>query len=221
MIAVPGFPQQGPGRFARPGAAAADLTASKPDPGGPRPLPGADTWPAGASLDLVPADAQSDADRAITAIYGTGYGSLVRLAAVLVGDVGTAEEVVQDSFIAMCGAWSRLRDRDKALAYLRQSVRNRSRSVLRHRMVADRNAPGPKPDMPSAEQGAITRLERSAVISAMRTLSPRQREAVVLRFYLDLSERQAASAMGITPGAVKCHTARAKAALRSVLQVRG
>jgi len=95
-------------------------------------------------------------------------------------------------------------------------VVNRSRSVLRHQMAAGRIAPRPEPDMPSAE-GAITQLERSAVISAMRTLPARPREALALRFYLDLSERQAASAMGISPGAVKYHTAGAKEALRSVL----
>ena len=157
-------------------------------------------------------------DPAITAIYGTEYRSLVRLAAALVGDVGIAEEVVQDSFVAMYGVWSRLRDRDKALAYLRRRVINRSRSALRQGMVADGNAPKLKPGiMPSAEQGAITQAEPSALISAMHTLSPRQREALVLRFYLDLSERQAASAMSISPGAANHHTARAKAALLSVL----
>ena len=72
--------------------------------------------------------------------------------------------------------------------------------------------------MPSAEQGAIAQLERLAVVSALRSLSPRQREAVVLRYYLDLSEDQVASAMHISRGAVKSHTARAKAALRSVLE---
>jgi Sigma-70 region 2 len=85
---------------------------------------------ADAALGSVPADAQPGADQAITAIYSTEYRSLVRLAAVLVGDVGIAEEVVQDSFVAMYGAWSRLRDRDKALAYLRQRVINRSRAGL-------------------------------------------------------------------------------------------
>jgi len=126
--------------------------------------------------------------------------------------------VVQDSFVAMYGAWSRLRDRDKALAYLRQRVINRSRSALRQGMAADGNAPAPKPGiMPSAAQGTITQPERSAVISAMRALSPRQREALMLRFYLDLAERQAASAMGISLGAANYHTARAKAALLSVL----
>jgi len=178
----------------------------------------AGTWPADAAPGPVPSEVESDAEQAISAIYGRHYWPLVRLAAALVGDVGTAEEVVQDAFIAMCGAWSRLRDRDKALAYVRQSVMNRSRSVLRHRrMVASRNAPEPAQDMPSAEHGAITLLERSALISAMRALAPRQREALVLRFYLDLSEGQVASAMGISRGTVKCHTARAKAALRSVL----
>jgi RNA polymerase sigma factor (sigma-70 family) len=192
------------------------MTAGEPCAAGLRSPHGPGALPADAALGPVPAGAQPGADQAIMAIYGTEYRSLVRLAAVLVGDVGIAEEVVQDSFVAMHGAWNRLRDRDRALAYLRQRVINRSRSVLRQGMVADGNAPKPG-IMPSAEQGAITQPERSAVTSAMHTLSPRQREALMLRFYLDLSERQAASAMGISLGAANYHTARAKAALLSVL----
>jgi RNA polymerase sigma-70 factor (sigma-E family) len=160
-----------------------------------------------------------DATRAVTAIYTAHYRSLVRLAVLLVRDVATAEEVVQDSFIAMHAAWRRLRDTEKALSYLRQSVVNRSRSVLRHRMVVDKNAPKPAPDMPSAEQGAISLLERSAVIAALRTLPPRQREALVLKYYADLSEAQIATTMGISRGAVKSHTARGVAALRVVLEL--
>jgi len=159
-----------------------------------------------------------DADRAVTAIYSEHYRSLVRLAAFLVRDTATAEEVVQDSFVAMHGAWRRLRDTDKALSYLRQSVVNRSRSVLRHRMVVDKNTPKPPPDMPSAEHGAIIQLERSAVVSALRALPDRQREALVLRYYGDLSEAQIASTMSISRGAVKSHTARAMSALRAVLE---
>ena len=159
-----------------------------------------------------------DADRAVTAIYSEHYRALVRLAAFLVRDTATAEEVVQDSFVAMHGAWRRLRDTDKALSYLRQSVVNRSRSVLRHRMVVDKNTPKPPPDMPSAEHGAIIQLERSAVVSALRALPDRQREALVLRYYGDLSEAQIATAMGISRGAVKSHTARAMSALRAVLE---
>jgi RNA polymerase sigma-70 factor (sigma-E family) len=192
------------------------MTAGEPDAVPARPIHVTETLVADATLDSV--TAEWDADRAVTAIYASHYRSLVRLASLLVRDVATAEEVVQDSFVAMHTAWRRLRDSDKALSYLRQSVVNRSRSVLRHRMVVDRNAPKPAPDMPSAEQGAITLLERSAVISALRTLPPRQREALVLKYYADLSEAQIASAMGISKGAVKSHTARAIASLRAVLE---
>jgi RNA polymerase sigma-70 factor (sigma-E family) len=194
------------------------MTTGEPDAAPARPITvTTDTLLADASLESVPAE--WDAARAVTAIYTTHYRSLVRLAVLLVRDVATAEEVVQDSFIAMHDAWRRLRDTEKALSYLRQSVVNRSRSVLRHRMVVDKNAPKPAPDMPSAEQGAISLLERSAVIAALRTLPPRQREALVLKFYADLSEAQIAAAMGISRGAVKSHTARGVAALRVVLQV--
>jgi RNA polymerase sigma-70 factor (sigma-E family) len=181
-----------------------------------RPIDVTETLVADAGLAAAPLG--WDADRAVTAIYSEHYRSLVRLAAFLVRDTATAEEVVQDSFVAMHGAWRRLRDTDKALSYLRQSVVNRSRSVLRHRMVVDKNTPKPPPDMPSAEHGAIVQLERSAVISALRALPDRQREALVLRYYADLSEAQIACAMGISRGAVKSHTARAMSALRAVLE---
>ena len=192
------------------------MTARQPEEGSARQTKVTETLVANAALGAVSAD--WDADRAVTVLYAAHYRSLVRLAALLLRDMATAEEVVQDSFVAMHDGWRRLRDNDKALSYLRQSVVNRSRSVLRHRVVVDRNAPKPPPDMPSAEQGAITLLERSAVVTALRTLPPRQREALVLRFYGDLSEAQIAAAMGISKGAVKSHTARAMTALRSVLE---
>lgn len=168
------------------------------------------------SLGAVPVG--WDADEAVTALYGAHYRSLVRLAVLLVRDVASAEEVVQDAFVALHGAWRRLRDPDKALAYLRQSVVNRSRSVLRHRAVVEKYAPKGLPDAPSAENGAIGELERTAVIEALRGLPNRQREALVLRYYGDLSEADIASAMGISKGAVKSHTARGMAALRQVLE---
>jgi RNA polymerase sigma-70 factor (sigma-E family) len=194
-----------------------DMTTGEPDAGGARPIHVTETMVADAAFGSVATE--WDAEQAVTAIYSTHYRSLVRLAALLVRDVATAEEVVQDSFMAMHGAWRRLRDNDKALSYLRQSVVNRSRSVLRHRVVVDRNAPKPAPDMPSAEQGALTLLERSAVVTALRALPARQREALVLRYYGDLSEAQIALAMGISRGAVKSHTARAITALRTVLEI--
>ena len=160
----------------------------------------------------------SEADLAITAMYDTQYRPLVRMSAMLLGDIGAAEEVVQESFIAVHAAWRRLRDIDKAVPYLRRSVLNRSRSILRHRMVVERHVPAREADMPSAEQGAITQLERSAVIEALRSLPARQREALVLKFYLELTEEEVAAAMKISTGAVKSHTSRGKAALRTALE---
>ena len=193
------------------------MTTREPEAVPARPINVTDTLLAGVTLE--PVAKEWDATQAVTEIYTTHYRSLVRLAVLLVRDVATAEEVVQDSFVAMHSASRRLRDSDKALSYLRQSVVNRSRSVLRHRVVVDRNAPKPAPDMPSAEQGALSLLERSAVISALRTLPQRQREALVLKYYADLSEAQIAATMGISQGAVKSHTARGMASLRTVLEL--
>jgi RNA polymerase sigma-70 factor (sigma-E family) len=180
--------------------------------------PGRVARPVAARAGLGPVAVDVEADRAVTALYAEHYRTLVGLAAFLVRDTATAEEVVQDSFVAMHCGWRRLRDSEKALSYLRRSVVNRSRSVLRHRMVVDKNAPQPLPDMPSAEQGAITEIERSAVVNALRALPLRQREALVLRFYADLSAGQIASIMGISTGAVKSHTARGISTLRTALE---
>jgi RNA polymerase sigma-70 factor (sigma-E family) len=158
-----------------------------------------------------------DARRAMGELYTAHYRALVRLAALLVRDMATAEEVVQDSFVAMHANWRRLRDSGKASSYLRRCVVNRSRSVLRHRLVTERNMLQPPPEMPSAEQGAMTPLERSAVVAALHGLPARQREALVLRYYADLPEAEIASAMGISRGAVKSHVFRAMSALRGVL----
>jgi RNA polymerase sigma-70 factor (sigma-E family) len=160
------------------------------------------------------------ADWAVTELYSLHYRALVRLAVLLVRDIPTAEDVVQDSFVAMHESWERLRNADSALPYLRHAVLNRCRSVLRHRAVVDKHLPNPPPGMPSAEYGALVRLEQSAVVAALRRLSGRQREAIVLRYYADFSEAEVAAAMGISCGAVKSHTARAMAALRADLEQR-
>jgi RNA polymerase sigma-70 factor (sigma-E family) len=157
------------------------------------------------------------ADEMVTVLYHAHYAMLVRTAALLVGDFATAEDVVQDCFIAMHRAWWRLRDTSKALPYLRRAVINRSRSVLRHRAVAERHLPLLAPQLPSAEDSALAGMERSSVSAALRALPPRQREVVVLRYYADLSEAQIAAAMGISKGAVKSHAARAKDSLRALL----
>lgn len=161
-----------------------------------------------------------DADAAVTHLFTAHYRPLVRLATLLLADSGIAEEITQDAYVELHSRWYRLRDTDKALAYLRTSVVNRARSALRHRRVADayldrvRSAA----TVPSAESDAMGLVEHEAMLAALRALPVRQREALVLRYYLDLSEAQIAETMGVSRGAVKSHTARGIAALRQTLE---
>jgi RNA polymerase sigma-70 factor (sigma-E family) len=159
-----------------------------------------------------------DADTAVEELYATHYRRLVRLSVLLVRDPETAEEVVQDSFVAMHGTWRTLREPEKGLAYLRQTVVNRSRSVLRHRGVQARYVPPPGRDQHGADEDAIASERRSAVLDAMRALPERQREVLALRYYLDLTEADIASTLRISRGAVKSHASRGVAALRSQME---
>jgi len=171
------------------------------------------------SSDLT--EAQNwDADAAVTHLFRTHYRTLVRLAVLLTGDDSRAEELAQDAYVQLHARWRQLRDADKALAYLRQSVVNRSRSALRHRQVVNRyieNQP-PLANSPSAEHGALDRLAQSSMLASLGDLPTRQREALILRYYLDLSEAQIADAMRISRGAVKSHTARGIATLRQSME---
>jgi RNA polymerase sigma-70 factor (sigma-E family) len=164
-----------------------------------------------------------DADTAVDELYAAHYRRLVRLAVLLVRDVETAEEVVQDSFVAMHGRWRRLDDPEKGLAYLRQTVVNRSRSVLRHRTVRSRHAAGVEHQPvvgahPGADEETLVAERRREVLAAMRGLPDRQREVIALRYYLDLSEAQIADTLGISRGAVKSHASRGVASLRHLLK---
>src|SRR6478736_8404175 len=156
------------------------------------------------------------ADDALERLYAAHWRRLVRLSVLLVRDVPTAEEVVQDAFVAVHARWSRLRDPDLGLAYLRQTVVNRSRSALRHRSVVERHAATLRPvDTPDT---APDTDRREAVLEAMRALPQRQREVLALRYYLDLSAAEIADALGISRGAVKSHASRGSAALRALLE---
>lgn len=171
-----------------------------------------------AAVPASDAQAGPETDRMLTMVYRDEYRSLVRLAILLLYDVPTAEEVVQEAFAAMHQAWRRLRDTDKALPYLRREVVIRSRSALRHRAAAGRYEQEQLTAEPGAESRAIALLERSALTAALRGLPTQQREAIVLRHYAGLSDAETAATMGISKGAVKTHTARAMTALRPTLE---
>lgn len=199
--------------MARPATAVTDAVTAAPGPDQAASAGNTTGEPSGTRSQIAATLAGSDADHAVTTLYSTHYQSLVRLAVLLVNDITTAEDIVQDSFVAMHAAWPRLASSDRALSYLRQSVVNRSRSVPRHRAVAGK----PAPDTPGDEPADTAQAGRPALIPALQTLPARQREALVLRFYAGLPEAQTAATMGISTSAVKKHTARALSSLRTRL----
>ena len=151
---------------------------------------------------------------AVTALYRAHALGLVRLAVVMTGDQGSAEDIVQDAFLGLYRRWDRLTDLPHPLAYLRASVLNGCRTALRRRSRADRRWPRLS-EVPSesAEARALLSEEQQAVARAIRDLPDRQREALVLRYYLDMSEADTAEAMRVSRGAVKSATSRALAAI--------
>jgi RNA polymerase sigma-70 factor (sigma-E family) len=161
---------------------------------------------------------ESEADRLVTELYTAHYSGFVRLATLLLRNHAMAEEAVQDAFVALHRRWRRLKEPDQAVAYLRTSVINNTRSVQRRWTVAAKHPDDRPLDEPSAESGAMRAAAGDAVISALRTLPARQREALVLRYYAGLSEAEIAAAMKVSRGAVKSHTSRGMAALRIRLE---
>lgn len=161
----------------------------------------------------------SDADAAIETLYVAHWDQLVRLSVLLVRDQGQAEEVVQDAFVELHRRWTRLDDPDRAPAYLRQTVVNRSRSALRHRGVVQRHLTRQHrvDDAPPADEPVLADSRRRSVLDALQRLPRRQREVLALRYYLDLSEAEIAETLGISRGAVKSHASRGAASLRPLL----
>lgn len=161
-----------------------------------------------------------DADGAVTALFRAHYGSLVRLAVLLVDDDGSAEDLVQDAFARLHRRWGRLRDEDAAYGYLRTAVVNGSHSRLRRLRTARRYVAPHDAHLPSPEGDAIVREEHADVRSALRTLPARQREVLVLRYYASFSEAEIADTLGISRGAVKSHASRGLAAVTRSLENR-
>jgi RNA polymerase sigma-70 factor (sigma-E family) len=156
--------------------------------------------------------AAADAAAAVAALYDDAAVGLIRLAYLMLGDRPSAEDVVQDAFFGLYRNWARLADHDRALAYVRSSVLNGCRSALRRR-AAGRRLTLYQPPAASAEAAALGREERREVMQAVRRLPGRQREALVLRFYLDLPEAEIARIMGLRPSSVRSATHRALKAL--------
>jgi RNA polymerase sigma-70 factor (sigma-E family) len=158
-----------------------------------------------------------DRDTALAALHAAHYSSLVRLACLLLDERTSGEEVVQDAFVRVHGAWARV---DDPLTYLRATVMNLARSQLRRRLVARRRVQPVSGPVPSPEEHAVLLSDQQEVVDAVRALPRRQRECIVLRYYLDLSEAEIAATLGISAGSVKSHSHRGIAALATRLEER-
>ncbi|WP_435652419.1 SigE family RNA polymerase sigma factor [Kitasatospora purpeofusca] len=149
--------------------------------------------------------------------YEAHYRSLLRLAALLLDDLSSCEDVVQEAFIRVHAARSRIREPERILAYLRQTVVNLSRATLRRRNLGPRLLPEPLSETETVEDGSRDALDRDTLMHALRELPRRQREVMVLCYYVDMTETEAAASLGISAVSVRAHRARGLAALRKLV----
>jgi RNA polymerase sigma factor (sigma-70 family) len=160
----------------------------------------------------------ADATATLTDLYLQEWKQLVRLAALLLGDVSAGEDTVQEAFVRLsvkdAGGW----DRAIRLAYLRMTVVNLSRSALRRRVVAARHLPRPQHHQAGADVNALQAFERSALIAALRRLPRRQREMLALRYYDDMSYAEIAEAMNVKVGTVSSTLSKATAACAVLME---
>jgi RNA polymerase sigma-70 factor (sigma-E family) len=157
-------------------------------------------------------------DAALGDLYVAHRLTLVRLAMLLVDDRASAEDVVQDSFAGLASQREGLRDPDAALAYLRRSVVNRSRSALRRRRTARGYAPPRSIEAARPDERAVLAEEHRQILAALDRLAPRQREVLVLRYWSGLSEAEIADALGISRGSVTSTASRALDQLETIME---
>ena len=151
-------------------------------------------------------------------LYAEQWAPLVRLGALLVDDVGAAEDVVQDAFVSLYRRQDSLRNGYAASAYLRSAVVNGCRSALRHRGVVRRTmhlVATPSDGADRARFEAVT--DDAQLMSALRQLPHQMREVLVLRHWGALTEAEIAESLGIPAGTVKSTSSRALSRLREIL----
>ncbi len=152
------------------------------------------------------------------------WPAMVRLAYVLTGDLGHAEDVAQAAFARAYASWPKVRRTENPEGYVRRIVINENRNRFRkHRVTEELTGAPPEPG-PGAGPGAGPGLglgdatsqydERSVLMTALRRLGPRQRAVVVFRYWLGLTEAETAAELNCSVGTVKSQASRALATLR-------
>jgi len=161
-------------------------------------------------------------DEQVVALFDEHYAGLCRLATLLLGDQAAAEEAVQEAFLKTYAAWWRIRRPERAQWYLRAAVVNHCRSRGRRRVSEDRgNRVAWASDLGAGSEWSEQTEDGLAVLEAVRSLPDRQREAVVLFYYEDLSEADVAHALGCSVGTVKSQLSKARASLGERLRAQG
>jgi RNA polymerase sigma-70 factor (sigma-E family) len=162
---------------------------------------------AGAVLSVLPSG-PSNREAAVRVLYEERHAELVRFATFIMGDVHAAEDVTQEAFMRVYDAWDRLEDHDRAVAYLRATIVNLSRGRHRRRLVAERKQQPHLVAVQSAEDDAMGRVGRSAVLAAVSALPSRQRACVVMRHWLRMTEGEIAATLDVSIGSVRTHNKR-------------
>lgn len=147
-------------------------------------------------------------DPLVVALFTAEAGRLVSLARFFVDDRTAAEDLVQEAFIRLARSSHRIQDETRAAAYLRSIVINLARDHNRRGLVSMRHRPPAQPDPRSAEDHVTVREDVAEVVGALRDLPRRQRDCVVLRYYLDLPVDEIAATLGLSRNSVKTHLTR-------------
>jgi RNA polymerase sigma-70 factor (sigma-E family) len=157
-------------------------------------------------------DARRAVDEQFAALFDAHYLSLCRLAYILLGDPARAEDAVQEAFLRTFAGWGRLREPALAHVYLRKAVLNQCRSKLRRRLTESRvnSVVGASDRTEERHVFEDRRVVGLDVTAAVRQLPSRQREAVLLRYFLDLGENEIAAILGVNVGTVKSQLAKAR-----------
>jgi RNA polymerase sigma-70 factor (sigma-E family) len=166
--------------------------------------------------------AELDEEALITELFEQESTALVRLARLFTDDRNAAEDLVQEAFVRLHHAAHRIADRTRAAAYLRSIVLNLARDHNRRGLMSLRHfeALTPQASPEALEDRIVLDEQQAAVVEALQALSPQQRDCLVLRFYLDLSEQETADTLGISPNSVKTHCRRGFDHLRTRLEHR-
>jgi RNA polymerase sigma-70 factor (sigma-E family) len=159
-----------------------------------------------------------DADALVAALFEQEGQRLVALARFFTDDRTAAEDLVQEAFIRLARNAHRIRESEKAAAYLRSIVVNLARDHNRRGLVSLRHRPPAAPDAPSAEETSVRQESRREVVTALRALPRRQREALALRYYLELPVDQIAEVLGLSANSVKTHLKRGLRGLAVLLE---